>query len=106
MPPATNPDCGTASTGPGTRPPSARRPLRCTGPGRARPPRQAAGRRSGVDLLAQDDQADAALAQLVGQREEVLERPHRAGQAGDDEYVAFAQVGQGIVELGAGGELT
>ena len=53
----------------------------------------------------QDDQADAALAQLVGEREEVLERPHRAGQPGDDEYVALAQVGQGLVELGAGGVL-
>jgi hypothetical protein len=67
---------------------------------------QSAGRRGGVDLLPQDDHADAALAQLVGQRQQVLQRPHRAGQAGDDEYVALAQVGQGPVELGAGGELT
>ncbi len=35
---------------------------------------QPPGRRDGVDLLLQDDQADAALAQLVGEREEVLER--------------------------------
>src|SRR6266516_1731298 len=35
-----------------------------------------------VDLLLQDDQADAALAQLVGEREQVLQRPHRPGQAG------------------------
>ena len=62
---------------------------------------QAPGRRGGVDVLLEDHQADAALAQLVGEREEVLQRPHRAGQAGDDEHVAFAQVGQGLVELGA-----
>jgi hypothetical protein len=43
------------------------------------------------------DRADAALAQLVGEREEVLERPHRAGQAGDGEHVTRAQVGQGVV---------
>ena len=42
-------------------------------------------------------------AQLVGEREQVLERPHRAGQPGDDEHVARAQVGQRLVELGAGG---
>jgi hypothetical protein len=35
----------------------------------------------------------------------VLQRSHRAGQAGDDEHVALAEVGQGLVELGAGGEL-
>jgi hypothetical protein len=40
---------------------------------------QPPGRGGGVDLLAQDDQANAALAQLVGEREQVLERPHRAG---------------------------
>src|SRR5258707_288213 len=55
---------------------------------------QPPGRRGRVDLLPQDDQAYAALAQLVGEREQVLQRPHRAGQAGDDEHVAFAQVGQ------------
>ena len=66
---------------------------------------QAPGRRGGVDLLLQDHQAGAALAQLVGQRQEVLERPHGAGQPGDHEHVARAQVGQGLVELGAGGEL-
>src|SRR5271166_5696196 len=63
------------------------------------------GRRGRVDLLLQDDQADAALAQLAGEREQVLQRPHRAGQPGDDQHVAFAQVGQRLVELGAGGEL-
>jgi hypothetical protein len=47
---------------------------------------QPPGRRGRVDLLLKDDQADAALAQLVGEREQVLERPHRAGQAGDDEH--------------------
>jgi hypothetical protein len=36
---------------------------------------QPPGRRGGVDLLLQDDQADAALAQLVGERQEVLQRP-------------------------------
>jgi hypothetical protein len=51
------------------------------------------------------DQADAALAQLVGERQEVLQRPHRAGQPGDDEYVALTQVGQAPIELGAGGVL-
>ena len=66
---------------------------------------QPPGRRGGVDLLLQDDQADATLAQLVGQRQEVLQRPHGAGQPGDDEHVARAQVGQGLVELGAGGML-
>ena len=66
---------------------------------------QPPGRRGRVDLLLQDDQAGAALAQLVGQREQVLQRPHRAGQPGDDEHVARAQVGQGLVELGAGGVL-
>ncbi len=66
---------------------------------------QPPGRRGRVDLLLQDDQADAALAQLVGQREQVLQRPHGAGQAGDDEHVARAQVGQRLVELGAGGVL-
>ena len=66
---------------------------------------QPPGRRGRVDLLLQDDQADAALAQLVGEREQVLQRPHRAGQPGDDEHVALAQVGQGLVELGAGGVL-
>ena len=35
----------------------------------------------------------------------MLQRPHRAGQAGDDEHVARAQVGQRLVQLGAGGEL-
>jgi len=43
--------------------------------------------------------------QLVGEREQVLQRPHRAGQPGDDEHVAPARVGQRPVELGAGGEL-
>jgi len=62
-------------------------------------------RGGGVDLLLEHDQADAALAQLVGQREQVLEGPHGAGQPGDDEDVAGAQVGQGLVELGAGGVL-
>ena len=46
-----------------------------------------------------------AVAQLVGERQQVLQRPHGAGQPGDDEYVARAQVGQGLAELGAGGEL-
>jgi hypothetical protein len=59
----------------------------------------------GVDLLLEDDQAGAALAQLVGEREQVLQRPHRAGQAGDDQHVAPAQVGQRLVQLGPGGEL-
>src|SRR5208282_5650000 len=58
-----------------------------------------------VDLLLQDDQAGAAIAQLVGEREQVLERPHGAGQPGDDEDVARAQVGQRLVELVAGGVL-
>src|SRR5208283_2001636 len=66
---------------------------------------QPALRRGGVDLLLQDDQADAALAQLVGEGEQVLEGPHGAGQPGDGEDVAGAQVGQGLVELGAGGVL-
>ena len=66
---------------------------------------QPPGRCGRVDLLLEDDQADAALAQLVGKRQEVLERPHRAGQPGDDQHVARAQVGQRLVELGAGGEL-
>ena len=66
---------------------------------------QPPGRRGRVDLLLQDDQADAALAQLVGEREQVLQRPHRAGQAGDDEHVALAQIGQRLVQLGPLGEL-
>src|SRR5271165_1657194 len=66
---------------------------------------QPALRRGGVDLLLQDDQADAALAQLVGEGEQVLEGPHGAGQPGDDEDVAGAQVGECPVELGAGGVL-
>src|SRR5271166_835417 len=66
---------------------------------------QPPGRRGGVDVLLQDDQAGAALAQLVSEREQVLQGPHRAGQPGDDEHVAPAQVGQGPVELGAGGVL-
>ena len=49
---------------------------------------QAALRGGGVDLLLQDDQADIAVAQLIGQREQVLEGPHGAGQPGDDEDVA------------------
>ena len=61
--------------------------------------------RGGVDLLLEHDQADAAPAQLVGERQEVLQRPHRPGQPGDDEDVARAEVGQGLVELGAGGVL-
>src|SRR5438270_800386 len=48
---------------------------------------QPPGRGGRVDLLLQDHQAGAALAQLVGERQEVLQRPHRAGQPGDDEYV-------------------
>ena len=66
---------------------------------------QAPLRGGGVDLLLQDDQADIAVAQLIGQREQVLEGPHGAGQPGDDEDVAGAQVGQGVVEFGAGGVL-
>src|SRR6266496_3179593 len=66
---------------------------------------QPPGRRGGVDLLLQDDQADAALAQLVGERQQVLQRPHRAGQPGDDEHVARAEIGERFVELGAGGVL-
>ena len=66
---------------------------------------QPPGRRGGVDLLLQDDQADAALAQLLGERQQVLQRPHRARQPGDDEHVALAQVGQRLVELGAVGVL-
>ena len=61
---------------------------------------QPALRRGGVDLLLEDDQAGAAVAQLVGERQQVLERPHGAGQPGDDEDVAGAQVGQGLVGLG------
>jgi hypothetical protein len=53
-------------------------------------------------LLLQDEQADAALAELVGEGEQVLEGPHGAGQPGDDEDVALAEVGQGLVESGAG----
>ena len=34
---------------------------------------QPPGRRGGVDLLLQDDQAGAALAQLLGQRQQVLQ---------------------------------
>src|ERR1700757_2131446 len=45
------------------------------------------------------------FAQLVGEREEVLQRRHRAGQARDDEHIALAQVRQGLIELGALGEL-
>jgi len=37
---------------------------------------QPPGRRGRVDVLLEDDQADAAFAQLVGQREQVLQRPH------------------------------
>jgi hypothetical protein len=66
---------------------------------------QPPGRRGRVDLLPQDDQADTALAQFVGEREQVLQRPYRAGQPGDDEHVALAQVGQRPVELGTGGVL-
>jgi hypothetical protein len=58
------------------------------------------GRRGRIDVLPEDDQPGAAAgAQLVGEREQVLERPHGAGQPGDDEHVALAQVGQGPVEL-------
>jgi hypothetical protein len=53
-------------------------------------------------VLLEDHQADAAVAQLVAERAEVL---HRAGQPGDDEHVALTQVGQGPAELGALGEL-
>lgn len=35
---------------------------------------QPPGRRGRVDVLFEDDQADAAFAQLVGQREQVLQR--------------------------------
>jgi len=66
---------------------------------------QPPGRGGGVDVLLEDHQADAALAQLVDEREEVLQRPHRAGQPGDDEHVPLAQVGQGLVQFGALGEL-
>jgi hypothetical protein len=66
---------------------------------------QPPGRRGRVDLLLQHDQAHAALAQLIGQCQQVLQRPHRAGQPGDHEDVARAQVSQGPVELGAGGFL-
>src|SRR5271165_5454792 len=66
---------------------------------------QPALRGGGVDLLLEHDQADAALAQLVGEGEQVLERAHGAGQPGDDEDVASAEVGQGLVQLGAGGVL-
>jgi len=66
---------------------------------------QPPGRRGRVDVLLQHDQAGSALAQLAAERQEVLERPHGAGQPGDDEHVAVAQPVQGLVELGAGGVL-
>ena len=60
---------------------------------------QPTGRRGRVDLLLEDDQADAALAQLLGEGEEVLQRAHRLGQPGDDEHVALAQAGQGLASF-------
>ena len=65
---------------------------------------EAPGRPCGVAAsicLLQDDQADAgARAARRARREQALEGPHGAGQPGDDEDVAGAQVGQGLVELG------
>ena len=43
---------------------------------------QPPGRGGGVDLLLEDDQAGAALAQLVGEREEVLAATASRGTAG------------------------
>src|SRR5260370_35883227 len=66
---------------------------------------QAAGRRGRVDLLLEDHQADAALAQLLGEVDQVLQRPHRPAEPGNYEHVALAQVGQRLVQLRTLGEL-
>jgi len=59
---------------------------------------QPPGRRGRVDLLAQDDQADAALAQLVGQRQEVA--------CDEDRYRPFLDRGlrqmQALADRGVG----
>ena len=61
---------------------------------------QPPGRRSRVDLLPHDDQADAAHVQLVGQRQEMLQQPHRAGQPDDDEDATLVQVGRALSNSG------
>jgi hypothetical protein len=43
---------------------------------------------------------DVASLELVGELEEMLERAHRPGQAGDHERVAVAHIGERGVELG------
>ena len=44
------------------------------------------------------------LSQFLGERDHVLEAAHGPAHPGDDESVALAEVGEGLVEFGAGGE--
>jgi hypothetical protein len=62
---------------------------------------ESAPRRGRVDLLLEHHQADAALAESLGEGEQVLQRPYGPGQPGDDEDVALPHVGERLVQLGA-----
>jgi len=66
---------------------------------------QPPARGRGVDRLLQHDQADATGLQDAGEVDQVFEGAASTVELGDHELVAAAEVVQGLVELGAGGEL-
>ena len=64
-----------------------------------------ADRRRRVNPLVEHDEVDLLGLQLLGQRHQMLERAPETIELRDDELVALARDPQGLVELGAAGEL-
>lgn len=65
---------------------------------------QAALRSGGVDALLEHLDVNAALGEIGGHADVVLQGPHRAGQAGDRELVSGPEPAQSLVELGTAGQ--